>query len=68
MKPVAKRGDDRHRRLQDEAKGHWAAGPIKNVGPKAAETFISNPIPSHPESEEAKHEQACDLRLKDLGF
>src|SRR5580692_13036284 len=36
MKPVAKRGDNRHRRLQDEAEGHWPAGPSKNVAPKAA--------------------------------
>jgi hypothetical protein len=62
MKSVAKRGDDRHRRLQDEAKGHWAAGPIKNVAPKTAEAFSGHTVPSHPESEEANYEQECDAR------
>jgi hypothetical protein len=62
MKPVAKRGDDRHRRLQDEAEGHWPAGPIKNVAPKTSKTFGGNPIPSHPQGEETNHEQECDAR------
>jgi hypothetical protein len=47
MKSVAKRGDDRHRRLQDEAKGHRAARPIKDIPPKTAKTFIGHPVPSH---------------------
>jgi hypothetical protein len=68
VEAVAKRGDDRHRWLQDEAKHHRTGGPIKNVGPKTAETFLRNPVPSHTESEKANHQQDCDLRLKDLGF
>src|ERR1700691_6317159 len=62
MKPVAKRGDDRHRRLQDEAKHHRTGRPIKNVAPKTAETFSGHPVPSHPEGEETKYEQECDTR------
>src|ERR1700689_1169213 len=60
VKPVAKRGDNRHRRLHDEAKGHWPAGPIKNIAPKTAETFSGNPIPGHAESDEANQEQERD--------
>ena len=68
MNAVAQRGDDRHRRLQNETKGHRAAGPIKNVGPKTAETFGGDPVPGHPESEEADQEQDCDPRLQELRF
>ena len=68
LKSVAKRGDDRHRRLQDEAKGHRAAGPIKNVAPETAETFLGNPIPGHAKSDEANQKQQRDAREENRTF
>src|SRR5580704_13560069 len=39
MDTVARRGDDRHPRLQNETERHRTARPVKNISPQTAETL-----------------------------
>src|SRR5579863_2767854 len=65
---VARRGEDRHRRLQNEAKGHRAAGPIEDVPPQPAEALGGDPIPDNPEGDEAEEEHGGQLRRQNRAF
>jgi hypothetical protein len=60
MDAVFQRGDDRHRRLQNEAEGHRSARPIQEVAPQATKIFEGNSI-----YDSAKGKQACNQHHRD---
>ena len=62
---IARRRNDRHRRLQYEAERHWTAWPIKNVSPQSAEILERDAVPGNPQDDEAEKERHGDSRRED---
>src|SRR5271170_4537304 len=60
---IPHRGDNRHRRLQNEAERHGAAGPIKNVAPQTTKTLGRNAVPERAADDENHQEADRNSRL-----
>ena len=62
---VAQRRDGRHRRLQNEAKGHRATGSSNNVTPHAIHLFSRNAVPEYAGGDEDNNQHDGYTRQND---
>src|ERR1700689_619846 len=68
MYAIAQRGDNRHRRLQDEAECHRAPRPVQDVAPQTPKTLCGKAIPERAADDEDDQEPDRQARLNDLRF
>ena len=66
MYAIAQRGDNRHRRLQNEAECHRAAGPVQDVAPQSTKALGGNAVPERAADDEADKQPDRHSRLNDL--
>src|SRR5271170_221991 len=68
MYAIAQRGDDRHRRLENEAECHRALRPVQDVAPQTTKTLDRNAVPERAADDQDDQEPDRQARLNDLRF